>query len=120
MRFELRHGNFPIDDVVRQQVFQKMEAALDRFDRSIREVSVRLVDLNGPRGGEDKCCRVILRFQRGHALQVEGVAAELGVAIDFAAERATRVTAQRLERARPQRVSGLHSDRWPTLDSPVV
>lgn len=37
---------------------RRVQAGLGRFASRIRAISVRFVDVNGPRGGQDKCCDV--------------------------------------------------------------
>ena len=50
----------------RGQIQKTYEFALDRFVHTIREVEVWCADINGPRGGIDKTCRVQLRlYPRG-------------------------------------------------------
>ena len=52
------------DDV--GQIQRTYEFAFDRFVHAIREVEVWCADINGPRGGIDKACRVQLRlYPRG-------------------------------------------------------
>lgn len=55
------------DSVKEVSQIQKIyEFALDRFVDTIREVEVWCADINGPRGGVDKTCRVQLRlYPRG-------------------------------------------------------
>lgn len=48
------------------QIQKTYEFALDRFVHTVREVEVWCADINGPRGGLDKTCRVQLRlYPRG-------------------------------------------------------
>jgi hypothetical protein len=45
-------------DAVRSYVERKLQAGLQRFAGSLRNVQVTLQDVNGPRGGVDKSCRI--------------------------------------------------------------
>ncbi len=41
---------------------RRLEFALARFDARVRSLTVRVADLNGPRGGLDKRCLVAIRL----------------------------------------------------------
>lgn len=54
-----------------QQIQKTYELALNRFAHTIRDVEVRCTDVNGPRGGIDKVCRVQLRLHPRGVLTVK-------------------------------------------------
>lgn len=72
--------------------------ALGRFATKIEHVGVRLSDVNGPRGGVDKECRVRIRLHGLRVVLVTDVDAELRAAVDRACERAGRAVARRVDR----------------------
>lgn len=85
---------------------RKADFAFNRFDDKIESVHVVLEDINGPRGGEDKVCRVVLHLVREPAaiLQERGDAA---VATGIAAlERAAQAVQRRYEKNRSRRTNG--------------
>jgi putative sigma-54 modulation protein len=57
-----------------------------------------LKDINGPRGGVDKLCQVRLTLPRLRDIVIEDTQADLYVAIDRAADRASRTLNRRLAR----------------------
>jgi hypothetical protein len=65
----------------------------------LARVRVQLADLNGPRGGLDKRCRVELHAAGGESVVVSSVARDWHAAVDTALERAV----QALLRARQRR-----------------
>lgn len=74
-----------------------LEFALGRFRSRIRSVTVRLADVNGPRGGVDKTCLVTIRLDASKRLIViEETDADAVVAIDRATDRASRAVARAL------------------------
>ncbi len=72
---------------------------------------MKLSDENGPRGGEDKRCRVRVGVDGPQDVVVEDVESDLYIAIDRAADRAGRVVARRLERQRTRRGAPQPSDQ---------
>jgi hypothetical protein len=75
---------------------RRLEFALGRFGARVRSLTVRLADLNGPRGGLDKHCLVALTSPR-RLIVIEDTDAEAEVAIGRAADRAARVVARAVQ-----------------------
>lgn len=68
-----------------------------RFD-SISRVVVTLLDVNGPKGGEDMCCRILIKIDGQNNIIINDRQAHLRNAIDKAAEKASRAVSNRIER----------------------
>lgn len=90
-------------DALRQRIERRIGFALSRFSDELSAVLVRLDDLNGPKGGVDKRCRVQLRGASIGEVVVEETDVEWGPAIDRALSLAGRSVARALDRARPDR-----------------
>ena len=77
----------------------RLEFALGRFGTHVRSLTVRMTDLNGPRGGVDKHCLVAIRLTSPPRLIViQDTDVEAEVAIARVAERAARVVARAVHR----------------------
>jgi len=83
---------------------RRLRFALTRFGGRVGRVKVRISDVNGPRGGIDKCCRICAEIVPFDTVVLEEVDAELHAAIDRAADRLGGSFARRLKRARELRV----------------
>lgn len=90
-------------DSLREQIERRVGFALSRFSDELSSVLVRLDDLNGPKGGVDKRCRVHLRGPTIGELVVEETDVEWTPAIDRTLSLAGRSVARALDRARPER-----------------
>ena len=74
---------------------RRFELALGRFNGRVRSVAIRIVDLNGPRGGIDKRCRVTVQLSATkRMLVVEDTDADAAIAIDRVADRTARTVAR--------------------------
>lgn len=101
-----------VDDETRAYIRRKLGWKLGKFAMSIERVSVRLRDVNGPRGGVDHQCRIRVVLSGLPSVIVEERLASMPAAIDaalVAAERSVRRRVQRrrttpLERVRRQRL----------------
>lgn len=98
MRLEQTGRGFELTEAIRTYVGRRVHFALDRFSTRIPRVTVRLSDVNGPRGGVDKQCRIQVRLDGHGPLVVTGFAEDLYPAIDSACSRMGRVVARSLDR----------------------
>ncbi|HQX83273.1 MAG TPA: hypothetical protein PKW63_16020 [Vicinamibacterales bacterium] len=74
---------------------RRFEFALGRFSGRVHSVTVRVADINGPRGGVDQRCRVTVQLQSPkRAIVIEDLDADAAVAIDRVADRAARTVAR--------------------------
>ncbi len=100
MRIEIQTRGFELTDGLREHTERRLQFALNWASHDVRKVVVRLSDINGPRGGNDKRCRIQIPLSRTPDIVIEDTESDLYVAIDRAADRAERSLARRLERQR--------------------
>ena len=100
MRIDIHVSQFELTEALREHTEKRIKFALSWAQQHLRKVSVRLSDINGPRGGADKSCRIQIPLTGNKDIVVEDVEADLYVAIDRAIERAARVVGRKLNRQR--------------------
>jgi putative sigma-54 modulation protein len=98
MQFEIRGRDVNISQVLRDHIERRLRFALDRFAGRIRQVHVTLGDLNGPRGGIDKCCKLAISLDRPSTIVLESHASNVYAAIDCVADKAATCIGRRLKR----------------------
>ena len=91
------------DPLLRADVERRLSFALARLSGRVHAVDVRLADVNGPRGGVDKRCRLQLSLRQLEPIVVTAVEVDYRTAVDRAARKAERALARRLERTRAGR-----------------
>lgn len=84
---------------VRQRLNRVMKIGQDRIQR----IAVRLTDVNGPKGGEDKCCQVQVVLAGQPDVVIRDTRADLYEAVDRAASRARRTLRRRIGQRRARR-----------------
>jgi putative sigma-54 modulation protein len=126
MRIHVRSKQIKVDENLRAHIERRLEFSLGRFSPRILRATVPLTDVNGPRGGEDKLCRIEVRMQPTGTLFVEERDAALVAAVDRAAERIGRSVGRALERerelgrkTRPERSASSPSARSEAEDQPA-
>src|SRR4051812_11506452 len=94
--FEIRSKECATDEI-REYAQRRIRFALDRF-RDVRRVVVSLDDLNGPKGGMDKFCRIVAEFGFASVV-VEEAQITWHAAIARATHRLSQRVARELKRA---------------------
>jgi len=100
MRFLFRNRGIRNNPELMEFARRRIGFALGRFAGRIRTVSVRVTDVNGPRGGCDKACVVTVDAASPRPITVEERQPKLFAAVALAADRAGRATVRQFNRAR--------------------
>jgi putative sigma-54 modulation protein len=99
MQIAIQSKGFELTPALRAHAERRLQFALHWAGRDLRSVNMRLSDINGPRGGNDKRCTIQLVLGE-QSLVIEDTEADLYVAIDRAVDRSKRNLTRRLERLR--------------------
>lgn len=94
MRVELSIRGLSSTDRIRRIVDRRLRFALGRFSSRLSDVKTEIGDLNGPRGGVDKYCRISVRTERGQELRARAIEETVEGAIDRATERVARLVSR--------------------------
>lgn len=100
MQIHIHTNAFELTDSIKDYVEEKLALALSWNRDALTKISVRLADINGPRGGADKSCHLLIVLKGKKQLVIEDVQADLYVAIDRAIERGARLLSRQVARHR--------------------
>ena len=100
MLIDIQARNFQLTDALRNHIERRLGFALSSRDDHIQRVLVWLSDINGPRGGADKCCHIQVVITRHSDVVIKDTEMDMYTAIDRAADRVGRTVARRLARQR--------------------
>lgn len=98
LTIEIRTRNFALTEAIRCHIIWRLEFALDRFGGRVQQAKVFIGNLNGPKGGHDKYCRIVLNLATETAV-VEETHSDLYRAITCAARNAGASIARTVRRA---------------------
>jgi len=119
MRIDIKGSGFPLTEALLDHTERRLRFALTRSSDRIVRVTVLLGDANGPRGGEDKFCRMQVHLERAAPVLIEDAGGDLYAVINRVAERAGRSVAKRIDRrhenARPAKPEPLGSPSGDTV-----
>jgi putative sigma-54 modulation protein len=103
MHIELKFRGVNTNHFLYSHVLKRIEQSLKHVRDNVQNVVVRLSDVNGPKGGIDKRCQIVVDGGPLGAAAVEERHMSLFAAIDLAASRVARAVKRSIERRR-QRV----------------
>jgi putative sigma-54 modulation protein len=97
--FLIRAGTDEIAATLREHIARRLSFALRHFERRVRRVRVRLIDLNGPKRGVDSRCSMTLELVHGGSVVVEATTARPFTSVTRAASRLKEAVRRELTRA---------------------
>ena len=100
MKLDIRTRHLVLSPQARDEVRHRIAIAFARISPWIRTVDITITDINGPKGGADKQCRIRIRGRSIPSVVVEHVGTETLATIAIAAERAEHVIVRKLGRRR--------------------
>ena len=98
MQIQIHSDDFDLTEGLRDHIVKRLAYSLNHGRDMISRVVVRLADVNGPKGGVDKCCSIEVRLKGRAAIAIDDTQTDLYVAIDRAAERTGRTMDRRIAR----------------------
>ena len=96
----IRAGQGEFGSNERDYIRRKLGTKLGKYERSIERVSVRMGDVNGPRGGIDQLCRIKVVLRGLPSVVFESRDASLNAAVDVALSGVERAVRRALQRRR--------------------
>lgn len=100
MEISIFDGPIKTTDAQRDHILAKVGGASARLKDLAGNIDVRIADLNGPKGGIDKKCSIVLTPPGLATIRVEEQASEYYAAIDAASATLKRAIAKALEKSK--------------------
>lgn len=100
MQLDIQTTGFSLTNSIKAYTTRHMQFALNRHIALVMRARVSLADINGPRGGIDKRCRIELKLAGQNNVVIEDTEADLYFAIDRACDRCMRTLSRQVARAK--------------------
>lgn len=98
MKIKIRTKGIEPDETLLAYVNRRAGFAFSRFADDITEADVLLQDVNGPRGGIDKQCKLVLHVRRHHEpIVVDTTHQDVLASVDICFDRASRTVSRTLD-----------------------
>jgi putative sigma-54 modulation protein len=112
IEFVMRLERSDTTEALREYAVRRLSFAVRRFRHRVRSVTVRLVDVNGPRRGVDTRCSITTDLVEGGQIFVEATAAWPFGAITLAAGRLSEALRRDGSRHAASRGDSLRMSRY--------
>jgi ribosomal subunit interface protein len=96
MLINIQTRQFSLSPAINEYVKSKIQVMLGRYESKISSINVSLFDINGPKGGEDKCCKIIVKINGASPIVVQETAEDLYAAINTCSRRSRRAVKRQL------------------------
>ena len=100
MQISIQAQGFRLTPALSEYVKRRLWFALSRSSEKIHRINVWLADINGPRGGIDKRCRLEVRMPKQPAVMIEQFDSDMYTAISRSAATAGRRVMGKLKRGK--------------------
>jgi ribosome-associated translation inhibitor RaiA len=98
MRIWIKDKQKQIGSSATEHIMDKVEAAFSKFGQHVVSVDLIIEDVNGPRGGIDKKCQLLVNIRGMKSVVVSTKKASASRAIAKAIAKAKRTTNRKLKR----------------------
>ena len=100
---QLISRNVELSDQDKDLALQRCERVIKRYARSVNHVTIRLEDINGPRGGVNKQASISARLRNGDVIHAHKLSDKSGTALG----RALDVLKSQLQKTYGSRKGGI-------------
>ena len=101
MRLTIKARGIELTEELQTFITRRVHFAMSRMVDVVRRVDVNVIDVNGPRGGVDKLCRVRVHGLGLPEIIIEERDAQTESAVATATARASRAVLRAIARRRP-------------------
>ena len=98
MQIDIQTRGFSLTNALLGYSQRRVLGAMAYISGHVNRVVIRLSDINGPRGGADKCCHVQVALAGMPDVIVEDTEINMYTAIDRAIDRARRTAVRKVDR----------------------
>lgn len=96
MKVDVHAQGFTLTDAITSHTERRLRFALKHAADQVQNVTVRLADINGPRGGVDKRCSIHVVLSGVPDIVTEDTEADMYIAINRAVDRVGRTVLRRV------------------------
>lgn len=102
MNIQVKFRNVKINSAAIKQVRNRLSSAFARTKDTIQSVSIIVSDVNGPKGGADKLCRILIKSAQLPDIVITENQSSISAAIDRCIARARQSLSRKLKRNNKQ------------------
>ncbi|MFG0262227.1 MAG: HPF/RaiA family ribosome-associated protein [Novipirellula sp. JB048] len=118
MKLDISSNRIVIGNALRDYIEERLTLSFQRLERWVQKVSVGLDDINGPRGGVCKQCRVVVTLKGAEPVVVTEIGDNVRASLSRAIRRAAYALKRRVKAKQQRRIRQMKG-RHATSTMPV-
>lgn len=103
MQMTIASRSAELTPTIREHIEDRLHAALDQHATRIAQIDVMIEDENGPRGGLDQVCRVVVSLTNGMQLRHERKGLDLYANVSLIADKVKQRVGRELAKLKDRR-----------------
>jgi ribosomal subunit interface protein len=96
MLVHIQSGHLSLTEPLSKYINSKVQVMISRYETKIISINVDLPDVISPKGGDDKCCKIIVKINSNSSIVVQETAEDLYDAINICTRLARRQVKRQL------------------------
>ncbi len=98
MRLYINDKNSLLGNTAVSRIESRTRLAFDKFRNDVRAIVITVEDINGPRGGIDRVCKVLVKLRSRKELFVSDKNSSVSSVVSSAIDRVTRAVRKTVDR----------------------
>ncbi|WP_442509483.1 HPF/RaiA family ribosome-associated protein [Novipirellula sp. SH528] len=115
MKLVISSNRVAVGNKLRNYIETRLQQSFQRLDRWVQKVTVCLDDINGPRGGICKQCRLVVTLNGAETVVVTETGASVGASVSKAIRRAGFAMTKRVKSRQDRRVKKISHRHIPDI-----
>ena len=100
MVYDIHGLDFSLTTPLREHTHRRVRGVLERYSERVKRVVVRMGDINGPRGGQDKYCEMQIHLKDAKPVMIRESGSDLYSVITRATTRVRKTIGKRACRSK--------------------
>ncbi len=103
MQVEVAFSGIDSPNMIRYHFVDRVQRSFEKFRKHVQTIRVHVEDVNGPKGGIDKQCRLVLQLRSIPQIVIQDRDSSLCNLLDRVTDRATHSLSRKIDRLRSRK-----------------
>jgi ribosome-associated translation inhibitor RaiA len=116
MELTITDLNIELDNQNKARIRQKVSRTFNKICDHIQKINLTINDINGPKGGKDKRCRIVIHTKGIPDIVITDSQKSIGSAVNIALTRARVTLLKKLKRKQKNMPTNILKDKIETIE----
>ena len=100
MMITIKSRGFSLTQGLKEFIEDRMRLIFTRYGQHVSRIDITLLDINGPKGGEDKRCKIRLKLDGMPSIIIQETDTDMYEAINNCGSRLKRTVSRKLDKVK--------------------